>query len=197
MYIDNHPSNPDINSVYVDNEDAVKIGTEYLIQAGHRNILLLNRPAKLSSSLYFKKGYIKTLNKHDIPIREEMIKHNPISIEKTFTQLDSIFSGEDRIGRDDFTAILSLSDAIAKGVYESALKHDFSIPGKYSVVGYDNILYTKYLNPALTTLHQPKAQTGLRSINLLLEQIEENHNKHIQIVLNPELTVRSSVKILP
>jgi len=196
VFIDSHPSNPDINSVYVDHEEAARIGTEYLLRAGHKNILLLNGPAKLSSSIYFKKGYIKTLNKHDIPVREQMIKHNPISIEKTCTQLDRIFSGEDRIGRDEFTAILTLSDVIAIGVYESALQHGFSIPGKYSVVGYDNILYTKYLNPALTTLHQPKKQTGLRSVNLLLDQIEKKQKEHLQIVLNPTLIPRSSVKIL-
>jgi LacI family transcriptional regulator len=197
VFIDNHPSNPNINSVYVDHEKAARIGTEYLIKEGHKNILLLNGPAKLSSSLYFKKGYIDTLTEHNIPVRMELIKHNSISINDTCTQLDSIFSGEDHIGRDDFTAILTLSDVIAIGVYESAVQHGFSIPGKYSVIGYDNILYTKYLNPALTTLHQPKEQTGIHSINLLLDQIESGENKHHQIVLNPELIIRSSVKKLP
>jgi len=197
VFIDNHPSNPNINCVYVDHEEAARIGTEYLIQAGHKKILLLNGPAKLSSSQYFKKGYIKTLTEYGIEVNDTMIKNNYISIEKTCDQMDAIFSGEDSVGRDDFTAILALSDVIAIGVYESALQHGFSIPGKYSVVGYDNILYTKYLNPALTTLHQPKEQTGLFSINLLLEQIEKNQNEHLQIILSPELIVRNSVKTLP
>jgi LacI family transcriptional regulator len=196
VFIDNHPSNPDISCVYVDHEEAACLGTEHLIQAGHHNILLLNGPAKLSSSLFFKQGYCTTLARHGIPVREQLIKHNSISIEKTSLQLDAIFSGADSIGRDDFTAILTLSDVIAIGVYEAALQHGFSIPGKYSVIGYDNILYTKYLDPALTTLHQPKEQTGILSINLLLEQIEKNQNDHRQIILRPELVRRASVKNL-
>jgi len=100
------------------------------------------------------------------------------------------------VGRDDFTAVVALSDVIAIGVYESALRHGFSIPGKYSVIGYDNILATKYLNPALTTVQQPTEQTGVLSINLLLDQIEKNQDNHRQIILNPSLIVRASVKYL-
>ncbi|MEI6385737.1 MAG: LacI family DNA-binding transcriptional regulator [Spirochaetota bacterium] len=196
VFIDNHPSNADTNCVYVDHEEAARLAMEHLIQAGHRNILLLNGPEKLSSSQYFRKGYARTLAEHGIPLRQEMIKHNFISIEKTCEQLDAIFSGEDSVGRDDFTAIVALSDVIAIGVYESALQHGFSIPGKYSVIGYDNILATKYLDPALTTIQQPKEQTGLFSINLLLDQIEKNQDDHRQIILSPELIVRASVKNL-
>jgi LacI family transcriptional regulator len=196
VFIDNHPSNARINCVYVDHEKAARLGTEHLIQAGHTRILLLNGPAQLSSSQHFTDGYRKVLSEQGIPILEEMIKYNPISIEETDAQFDAIFSGEDSIGRDDFTAILAFSDVIAIGVYEAALQHGFSIPGKYSVVGYDNILSTKYLNPALTTLHQPKEQTGVYSINILLDQIEKNRDEHRQIILSPVLIVRSSVKNL-
>jgi LacI family transcriptional regulator len=196
VFIDNHPSNPNNNCVYVDHDEAARLATEYLIQAGHRDILLLNGPAKLPSSQDFENGYIKTLVKHGIRVREEMIKHNFISIGKTCAQLDAIFAGNDCVGSDDFSAILSLSDIIAIGVYESALQHGFDIPGKYSVIGYDNILATKYLNPPLTTVQQPKEQTGLLSINLLLDEIENECNEHRQIILSPELIIRSSVKIL-
>jgi len=66
-----------------------------------------------------------------------------------------------------------LSDVIAIGVYEAALTQGFSIPGTYSVVGYDNILATKYLCPPLTTVNQPKEQTGLYAINMLLDCIRK------------------------
>jgi DNA-binding LacI/PurR family transcriptional regulator len=196
VFIDNHPSDAAINCVYVDHEKAARMGTEHLIQAGHRNILLLNGPEKLSSSQHFTEGYRRALGEHGMPVREEMIKYNQISIDETDAQFDAIFSGEDSIGQDDFTAVLAFSDVIAIGVYEAALQHGFSIPGQYSVVGYDNILATKYLNPALTTLHQPKEQTGIYSVNLLLDQIEKNQDEHRQIILSPELIIRASVKNL-
>jgi len=194
VFIDNRPSNPNINCVYVDHEEAAKIATEYLILAGHRNILLLNGPEHLPSSQDFRKGYVKTLIFHGIEVDERLIKNNPISIEKTCIQMSAIFSGEDLIKRNEFTAIVCLSDVIAIGVYESALQLGFGIPDRYSLIGYDNILATKYLNPPLTTVHQPKEQTGLYAINLLLDEIENSHNEHRQIILNPVLINRASVR---
>ncbi len=194
VFIDNRPLSDNYNCVYVDHEEAARLATEYLIRNGHRDILLLNGPSELPSSQDFRNGYVKTLAENGLPVREQMIKNNLITVDNTCEQLDAIYSGKDKIGRDDFSAILSLSDVIAIGVYESALQHGFSIPGKYSVVGYDNILATKYLNPPLTTVQQPKEQTGFLSVTMLLDQIENSHNEHRQIILSPELIVRSSVK---
>ncbi|MCE5256320.1 MAG: LacI family transcriptional regulator [Spirochaetaceae bacterium] len=196
VFIDNHPSDPNISCVYVDHVEAARLATEYLIQLGHRKILLLNGPEKLPSSQDFRKGYANTLQEHGIEVQERFIKYNPISIDGTCRQIDDIFADRDSVGRDDFTAILALSDVIAIGVYESALQHGFSIPGKYSVIGYDNILATKYLNPPLTTVQQPKEQTGHYAINLLLDQVEKDLDEHRQIILNPELIVRASAKSL-
>lgn len=194
VFIDNRPSNPHINCVYVDHEEAARIATEHLILAGHQNILLLNGPEHLPSSQDFSKGYVKTLGSHGIKLNENLIKNNPISIQHTYLQMQAIFVGKDSIKPHEFTAIVCLSDVIAIGVYESALQLGFVIPRDYSLIGYDNILATKYLNPPLTTVHQPKEQTGLNAINLLLDEIENGHNVHRQIILNPVLIDRASVR---
>jgi DNA-binding LacI/PurR family transcriptional regulator len=194
VFIDNRPDDPDIACVYVDHREAARLATEHLIEAGHRKILLLNGPAALPSSQDFQEGFIKTLLAHGITADRRLIKNNPISIERTCDQIAAIFSGKDVAGSKDFTAILTLSDVIAIGVYESATRYGFEIPATYSLVGYDNILATKYLNPPLTTVQQPKEQTGLVSINLLLDQIENGLPEHNQIILDPELIIRASVK---
>ncbi len=75
-------------------------------------------------------------------------------------QISAIFFGTYKVASNDFTAIISLSDIMAIRVYESAICLGFSIPETYSIVGYDNILATKYFNPPLTTVQQPKEQTG-------------------------------------
>lgn len=194
VFIDNRPARRDVSCVYVDHETAAALAVGHVAAAGHRNILLLNGPGHLPSSQHFKAGYIEALQTHRLPVREELIKHNPISIEKTCEQMSRILSGDDPVRSTDFTAIVTLSDVIAIGVYEAALRQNFSIPDTYSVVGYDNILATKYLNPALTTVHQPKEQTGIIAITMLLDQIENPDSQPVQIILNPELIVRSSVR---
>ena len=135
----------------------------------------------------------RQLEEHGVPFREHLVKHNYIGIDETCLQMERIIKGQESVGPGDFTAIATLSDVIAIGIYEAALSLHFSIPETYSVVGYDNILATKYLNPPLTTINQPKQQTGLYAANILLDCIEQRASEKVQIILNPELLVRSSV----
>ncbi|MGE0074646.1 MAG: LacI family DNA-binding transcriptional regulator [Sphaerochaetaceae bacterium] len=193
VFIDNRPSRNDICCVYVDHENSAAMAVEHVIQAGHRKILLLNGPKHLPSSQHFLIGYKDTLKLHGIPYRENMVKNIPISIEDAAAKIDHILMGKDSVTSSDFTAVVTLSDVIAMGMYEAARVHGFSIPETYSVVGYDNILATKYLAPPLTTVHQPKEQTGLLAANMLLNCIEDKDSGKVQVVLNPELRIRSSV----
>ncbi len=193
VFIDNRPKRRDICCVYVDHETAANLAVNHLLSMGHRNILLLNGPEHLPSSQHFLTGYRKSLEEHGVPFREHLVKHNYIGIDETCLQMERIIKGQESVGPGDFTAIATLSDVIAIGIYEAALSLHFSIPETYSVVGYDNILATKYLNPPLTTINQPKQQTGLYAANILLDCIEQRASEKVQIILNPELLVRSSV----
>jgi len=196
VFIDNRPLREDVCCTYVDHETAATLACDYLISKGHKDILLLNGPKNLPSSKHFLAGYKDSLSRANIPYKSKLVKHNPIELEETCNQMHKIFTHEDSVKPHDFTAIATLSDVIAIGVYEAALREGFSIPQSYSVIGYDNILATKYLNPSLTTINQPKEQTGLLAVNLLLDCIENPDKETIQIILNPELILRSSVAAL-
>ncbi|MGE4501177.1 MAG: LacI family DNA-binding transcriptional regulator [Hydrogenovibrio sp.] len=196
VFIDNRPVRTDVCCVYVDHESAATLAMEYLIKSGHRDILLLNGPEHLPSSQHYLQGFTEALAAHAIPFRKDFVKHNPIDINETATQMDKILTGQDPVGPKDFTAIVTLSDVIAMGVYESAFAHGFTVPGTYSVVGYDNIFASKYLAPPLTTINQPKEQTGLIAVNMVLDCIESDESERVQVILNPELVIRSSVRSL-
>ncbi|MFA5468517.1 MAG: LacI family DNA-binding transcriptional regulator [Sphaerochaetaceae bacterium] len=194
VFIDNLPTKCEASCVYVDHEAAAYLAVSHLIENGHSKILLLNGPEGLPSSHRYLQGYQKTLKMNGIPFQKELVKYNPIEIEATSEQMERILNGEDEVKADDFTAIVTLSDVIAIGIYEAACSGRFSIPDTYSVVGYDNILATKYLNPPLTTVNQPKEGTGLHATAILLDSIEQKSHDKVQVILNPELLVRSSVK---
>jgi len=190
VYIDNRPAYQDINYVYVDHTLASFIATEYLIKKGHEEILLLNGPVWLSSSKDFMRGYLNVLKKYNIPARKNLIKYINLSIDDSFKAFKNCYNSREK---NNFTAIVCLSDIIAIGVYEAAKKIKFNIPGDYSVIGYDNIISTAYLSPPLTTIHQPKIRTGVYSAEILIKQIEDNAEFE-KIILKPRLVIRDSVK---
>jgi len=194
VYIDSVPDYEKINYVYVNHEIASFIATEYLIKNGHKNILLLNGPYQLTSSKVFLKGYLKALKKYDIKPNRALIKYTDLSIDKGYEIFKKIYKNNSIVNNINFTAIISLSDLLAIGIYEASKEIGFIIPGDYSVIGYDNILTTSYLNPPLTTLHAPKIRVGKYSANILLNQIEGKNIEYKKIVLKPRLVERGSVK---
>ncbi|MBU2563759.1 MAG: substrate-binding domain-containing protein, partial [Actinobacteria bacterium] len=193
-YIDSVPDYEKINYVYVNHEIASFIATEYLIKNGHKNILLLNGPYQLSSSKVFLKGYLKALKKYDIKPNRALIKYTDLSIDKGYEIFKKIYKNNSIVNNINFTAIISLSDLLAIGIYKASKEIGFIIPGDYSVIGYDNILTTSYLNPPLTTLHAPKIRVGKYSANILLNQIEGRDIEYKKIILKPRLVERGSVK---
>ena len=69
------------------------------------------------------------------------------------------------------------------------------IPEDLSVIGFDNIGYSQFVNPKLTTIAQDIYKMGNLSCGLLLESINGNIiNKFSKEdkILNPKLIIRNS-----
>ena len=64
-----------------------------------------------------------------------------------------------------------MSDALAIGAIGAARGRGLRVPGDVSVVGFDDIDVAAYLDPPLTTVHQPIARKGREAIELLLAAI--------------------------
>jgi len=94
----------------------------------------------------------------------------------------------------NFSAVLTLSDLLAIGVYEASKKLGFKIPDDLSVVGYDDIFMTAYLSPALTTIHAPKKRIGELCTKILIDQIEGKSKEFQKIILDVRIEERNSVK---
>jgi DNA-binding LacI/PurR family transcriptional regulator len=69
------------------------------------------------------------------------------------------------------TAILTLSDQLAFGVFEAAKKMGLSIPEDLSVVGFDDVSEASRTGPPLMTVYQPHVEKGLVAGRMLVAQL--------------------------
>jgi LacI family transcriptional regulator len=194
VFIDSIPEYSDVNYVFVNHERAGFLSTEYLIEKGHTNILLLNGPKDFSPSKHFLKGHENALTHHNIEPNKKLQIFSDVSIEHGYQVVKEKFKVMKSVNSNTFTAVLTLSDLLALGVYEAALDLEFKIPDDCSVIGYDNIFAGKYVCPPLTTVHQPKIRIGEMSVSILLEKIDNKTEECEKIILEPHLIERSSVK---
>jgi DNA-binding LacI/PurR family transcriptional regulator len=90
------------------------------------------------------------------------------------------------------TAIVTMSDIIAIGFLEQALKEGVKIPEQYSVTGFDDIPIARLVSPKLTTVYQPIRTKGKIATDVLVKLIQ---GKEVppHTVLKTKLVIRESV----
>jgi DNA-binding LacI/PurR family transcriptional regulator len=91
------------------------------------------------------------------------------------------------------TAILAMSDALAAGVLLAAAERGIDVPGRLSVVGFDDAPLAALTDPPLTTIAQPTEEKGRLAARALLAALEAMPAPEPErTVLPAELVVRAS-----
>ncbi len=196
VIIDSFPYFQNHCYVYSDHVKGSQLATEYLINNGHRDILLLTAPIQEKvKANHFIKGYRNTLQKHNIDFREELIvQAEDLSIEGGYTIFKRLLTENLNANLLHFTGVITIGDLLAIGIYKAGNELGFNIPGNYSLVGYDNIEVTSVLSPPLTTIHQSRKRIGKQSVELLLHNIENQEKIIKNVVFDPHLVIRGSVR---
>ncbi len=91
----------------------------------------------------------------------------------------------------DMTAIFAGNDKMALGAMSRLQRDGANVPGDVSVVGFDDIHHTAYVNPALTTVHLPLYECGARACERLIERVR-GKIETVNDVLPTHLVLRES-----
>ncbi|MCF7875461.1 LacI family transcriptional regulator [Candidatus Bipolaricaulota bacterium] len=181
----------DLDSHYVVTDDiqGASEATEHLIARGHERIAIINGPTHISSSKERLEGYRQTIMAHDLSLRDSFILKDNVTMEDGYRSGKELISASSRP-----TAVLCYSDFVAMGVIKAARDEGLNIPEELAVVGYDDVLFSTYLEVPLTTVRIPKKELGEKALHALETLIDggETENNLQQIKLDTELVIRQS-----
>jgi len=179
----------DFDVVYTDHFVGGQIVAKHLFEKGHKDFTVFSvedyhkefklREEGFCQEVYKRGGTINNLKtKLDYWSAKKSCEDNMASIKNT-------------------TAIFGLNDLIALGVMRELKNENISIPSDIAIVGYDNSEFSEYSNPSLTTIHQPREELALFSLERLFSQInKEFDNENIKlkkkISIQPVLIERDS-----
>lgn len=92
------------------------------------------------------------------------------------------------------TAVFAGMDHLTQGIYAAAKTLKLRIPEDLSVVGFSDLEFARYMDPALTTLRQFPYEIGTRAVNILLKRIsgESIPAGKSMVRLMPEMILRNS-----
>jgi LacI family transcriptional regulator len=163
---------------------------EYLVRLGHRRIGYLRGPAAVETA------------RERFDSFTECMASLGLDIDKRF-----IFSGDysAHAGRDCAsqllrlasaqrpTAMLVANDLMAIGLMQRLQQAHWRLPDDLSVIGFDDIEWSRWVHPALTTIAQPVAEIVQRGAELLMNRMKEYRGGR---AAKPEPTVEVFIPML-
>lgn len=176
------------SKVIVDDHDGAFKATEHLIEMGCRRIAHLSGPENLFISKNRLRGYLDALHKHNIPVREEFIRHSSLSKEDVIAHTNALL---DLPNPPD--ALFVINDPAAIQALLVIKERGIRVPEDVAMVGFTNEPISALIDPSLSTVSQPAHEMGRIAANLLLQQINNPAEyKPEKVVLKTELIVRNS-----
>jgi alanine racemase len=191
---------PEHSSVTVDDEAGARAAADHLIVLGHRVFLVIavEPPAPLVSaspdSITARRlaGYRSALSAAGIGLPDEQVETEPATVAGGAAAFARAWSRGFRP-----TAVLAMSDAMAIGVLWAADEQGLKVPRDLSVAGFDDVDVAAFVNPPLTTVHQPVRRKGEEAVRLLLAAIERRVHEPEHLRLETHLVIRASTGPAP
>lgn len=172
--------------VAVDNSYGTYLGVEYLYGLGHREILYFGRRQTTTHQLRAE-GYMRACRKFGLRERFFNSEFSRSSIENGYQMAKELFSKP-----VDYTAIFASTDSNALGILKAADELGIDIPGRLSLIGFDNIRSTGLPRIELTTIEQPKREMAVQAVDMLRDKIENGTKGYVHQILMPSLIERGS-----
>ena len=176
--------------VAADNSRGTYIGTKYLYELGHRDILYFGRRHTTTHQLRAE-GYMKACQELGLQQRFVNSEFSRSSIANGYEMARELFSKP-----IDYTAIFASTDSNALGILKAADELHIDIPGRLSLIGFDNITATGLPRIDLTTIEQPKRDMAVQAVDMLRDKIENGTQGYVHQILLPTLIKRGTCKEL-
>jgi DNA-binding LacI/PurR family transcriptional regulator len=171
-------------TVGVDNVQGGQLATRHLLELGHRTVVHLAGPPGWAEAAARVDGWRLELERWDRPVP-------PLRWGGDWSSRSGYAAGVSLARDPDVTAIFAANDQMAIGVIAALREAGRRVPDDISVVGFDDLPESPYVDPPLTTVRQDFAEVGVRTMTLL-ERVLAGEQRPTVDLVPTSLVVRSS-----
>ncbi|AXT38254.1 LacI family transcriptional regulator [Alteromonas sp. BL110] len=173
--------------VSLDNRAAAKAMTEHLISLGHSRIAMIKGPNSSPLTQDRLAGYQDALTQAGISFEENLLFPGDFTLQAGYNAGETIARLKDRP-----TAVFCENDETAIGAMQAFKQANLHVPNDISVAGFDDIAFSAFVDPPLTTIAQPAEEFGRTAVTLLVDLLNGKIRKAPKVIMPFELIVRES-----
>ncbi|CAH0266228.1 HTH-type transcriptional regulator GalR [Erwinia aphidicola] len=164
------------------------LATRYLIQQGHKNIAFICSNHPISDASDRLQGYYDALKEHSLPCNDRLVafgEPDEVGGEQAMTEL----LGQGKT----FTAVACYNDSMAAGALAVLSDNGVRVPEEMSLIGFDDVLVSRYVRPRLTTVRYPIVTMAQQAAALALALAHGQPLPEVTNLFSPTLVRRHSV----
>lgn len=172
--------------------------TRHLLDLGHRGICYIGNSRARRINRDRARGFELEMKEAGLSITEDAI----INVEGSEIE-DGVLGMQRVLANPQLpTAVFCFNDLMAIGALKVLQERSIRVPEQISIAGFDNISYSAYTIPSLTTFNQPKRLIGAEAAKMLLELITQaqngnGHHKPPIRLIRGNLLIRNSTGPAP
>jgi DNA-binding LacI/PurR family transcriptional regulator len=184
VYLDLGKVSHAVSNIVLDYEGGIAQALEHLTGLGHSRIAYIGGPPKLLSIHRRKEAFIVHATRLGLDAS--------LTIDSDFSVKGGYSAFSQFLSDDPPTAIVAGNDLTAIGVLHCAYDRGLRVPEHLSVIGFDDILFAEYTQPALTTVAVPRAEIGKTAFEALWAMLSDRELKGREYALDTRLVIRQS-----
>jgi DNA-binding LacI/PurR family transcriptional regulator len=175
-------------AVTVDSVGGLRHATGHLTALGHRRVAYVPGP----KASWSNRERRRALRQVTAAAGVELVETGSVA-----PRFDGGVAAADQVLATGASAVFGYNDLVAIGMLSRFAARGVAVPGRISVLGFDDIVLSEMVSPSLTTLAQPKQQTGRTGVDLLLQLLEDPGHPIRRRELESHLMVRNSTGPAP
>jgi LacI family transcriptional regulator len=184
VYLDLGKVSHAVSNIVLDYEGGIEQALLYLANLGHSRVGYIGGPSRLLSIQRRKQAFITTTTR--LGLDPSIVSESDFSVKSGYVACSKL------LAVNPPTAIVSGNDLTAIGVLHCAYDLGLRVPQDLSVVGFDDILFAEYTQPALTTVAVPRAEIGRTAFEALWTMLSDPELKGREYRVGTNLVTRQS-----
>ena len=166
--------------------------TKHILEQGHRDVAIIEGKPDFKTTYKRKQGFLNALEDAGIEFNESYAIPGNYDLQSGYDAMEHILSMKNRP-----TAVFCSNDEMALGAMKAIKQREIAMPEEISIAGFDDIGFTAFLTPALTTVLRPVEEMSREGAQILLNKMDDADIEDPGIIhLDTQLIVRDSIKRL-
>ena len=174
----------DFDSLHIDEYSGIAMALEHLVQKGYKRIGFIGEVQTIGRYHVYE----EIMRKLNMPIEEKYVK-----ICRKRAEAGGYSCMRELIGQADYPDAIFVSyDQMAIGAIFAIEEAGLRTPEDIAIVGFDDILISKYIHKGITTIKNPYEEMMSIAVRVLLKRIEYPDSAAQQIAVKPSIIVRGT-----